>query len=368
MTSKKFCPHCGAPLKPGQLFCMSCGERLEHWLSEDEVEAIRAEGERLEAGQAAGDELSSEPTRIIDAEAVHEASERAREAAEAMGEEHVGDEAPVEGHPSHAQHVSPTPSAEPEQPEHLVTGEGYISENPIHPVVPQGHAYVSRHSGDDWETSDNRKLMKILGIAAIVVVVLLALIMHGCFSASDKVAKPDLTKIGADSDSTAVADSASAGSSDSADSASTESDADKQAKQTVKSLYDKLADLDKQVSAAESTFDSTYLNDKDERQSNSDAASTLADTVNQALQAAQSTTVDSSSKYYATYQQVLQCYQDLSDRMSIVTELWKRDLWYNYPQYYTDNILEPKTENTDDGQTDVKPKVDYQTVYAQIKL
>jgi hypothetical protein len=182
------------------------------------------------------------------------------------------------------------------------------------------------------------------------------------------VAKPDLTKIGADSDSTAVADSASAGSSDSADSASTESDADKQAKQTVKSLYDKLADLDKQVSAAESTFDSTYLNDKDERQSNSDAASTLADTVNQALQAAQSTTVDSSSKYYATYQQVLQCYQDLSDRMSIVTELWKRDLWYNYPQYYTDNILEPKTENTDDGQTDVKPKVDYQTVYAQIKL
>jgi hypothetical protein len=54
--------------------------------------------------------------------------------------------------------------------------------------------------------------------------------------------------------------------------------------------------------------------------------------------------------------------------MSIVTELWKRDLWYNYPQYYTDNILEPKTENTDDGQTDVKPKVDYQTVYAQIKL
>jgi hypothetical protein len=39
----KFCPHCGAPIRPGQIYCIECGTHLDTWSSDDDEKSVPGE-------------------------------------------------------------------------------------------------------------------------------------------------------------------------------------------------------------------------------------------------------------------------------------------------------------------------------------
>lgn len=62
----KFCPKCGAPLKPGQEFCMECGTHLDAWQDDDAIEP--------ELGDAEEAVAEDDPTLVVTEPAKDEAA------------------------------------------------------------------------------------------------------------------------------------------------------------------------------------------------------------------------------------------------------------------------------------------------------
>lgn len=139
-------------------------------------------------------------------------------------------------------------------------------------------------------------------------------------------------------------------------------------RQAVKGLYDELAALDEQVSACEAAYDEHYVADRDTRSGDSETATQLAATIQKAQQQAKRANIESRSDYYNQYQLELTCYQYLIERMGLITQMWARNLKYNYPQKYVERLREIRINAIREGETDVAPKVDYNRTYSEISL
>ncbi len=137
----------------------------------------------------------------------------------------------------------------------------------------------------------------------------------------------------------------------------------------VKALYDKLEDLDREVTSCENAYKNDFTADEETRTKDSDQATELAKTLKDDLKKVNDIDeVEEDSKLYDQYQLVIECYQYLNDRMAIITKAWKTNLQYKHPEKYEDRLSKLISQNIRSGEEDVAPKVDYQKSYQRIGL
>lgn len=372
----RYCPKCGAPLREGQDFCMRCGCDLNEWdqrlagnaTPEDEVEdfsevdlsqaAHRPRHARVEASatEAEGEDPEASPEEWQAEPLTHGA----------------GNESP-DGGPL-AEEVGPTPQARAEQaPEDEPRPKSPAGprSKPTSAPAAQEHADaatrivsplpVTIHDPKLYEEDAPHSRRKLVLFVSVVIVGIVAFLVSFHFHVNVDFFDPQQATVEANSVD---------GSSGQADTEAQKESPYKDVPgyESVKALYEDLEDLDKQVTDCEETFDKDFTTDKATRTQDSKVASTLAKTLAAAQKEAEAVDVAEDSDLYGQYQLVLSCYQNLVDRMEIITTAWDQDLHYNHPESYVEKLRSPITKQIRSGETEVAPKVDYQANYRQIDL
>ncbi len=395
-----YCPNCASPLDDGDERCPSCGIVLAEWLRPElldepddqalqgtaslrrlEVDELAADagapadeggatdGVAEAVGEPTADELPEEGDVLAEGNAPAEDDAPAAGDVPAEGEVPDKDDAPAEGEvPEEDEAVLPL--------DEVLTKEAPLSVR---------YARREEDEPDGWSSDHNLPLGILVGMVVVLLLVLLA--MSRCGNrfvdpyaprmgqqASGQAASPSgdseagspTQEGGSDADG---AQAASSGGSQATASGNPVADGEdeRRLRQTLVERQFELKSLAQKVDASERAFDDGYADRWVERNAHAADANALLEQVKSAYQDLSSQQVEADSSLRGQYLLLLRCHADLVDRMQIVSELWERDLWYDYPQYEQKTILEPRTSKTDaDGR--LAPKADYDEALSQISL
>lgn len=401
-----YCPNCASPLDDGDERCPSCGIVLAEWLrpellDEPDDQALQgtASLRRLEVDELAADagapadeggavdgiaEAVGEPTAD---ELPEEGDVPAEDDAPAAGDVPAGgevpdkDDAPAEGEVPDKDDA-PAEGEVPEEDEAVLPLDEVLTKE-----APLSVRYARREEDepDGWSSDHNLPLGILVGMVVVLLLVLLA--MSRCGNrfvdpyaprmgqqASGQAASPSgdseagspTQEGGSDADGSQAASSGGSQATASGNPVADGED-ERRLRQTLVERQFELKSLAQKVDASERAFDDGYADRWVERNAHAADANALLEQVKSAYQDLSSQQVEADSSLRGQYLLLLRCHADLVDRMQIVSELWERDLWYDYPQYEQKTILEPRTSKTDaDGR--LAPKADYDEALSQISL
>jgi uncharacterized Zn finger protein (UPF0148 family) len=407
----KFCPKCGAPLKPGQEFCMVCGTNLREWEESDDAE-FRPEDLAEEISEEDPTLVSKSPVATGHVEETVEEpdpDDPLNEDAEPEPVEPTDAEAPFEP-------VEPTDAAPAEhretvaerlREEHerdVAEEEARLprhDERPTFDVIDSSHAPMQAPVGtnptesrfqrsDSFWTSDRRVIVGILAATIIITLVSALVTTHG-YNFSDPQAKNVTSRksestTGSDDSSSSSSSKASTKSSSKSSTKSSKSSSKKSSKSTKKkstetlttdekaqkqaiSAYsDKLKSYRSQVDTAISDYKTLYVATRDQREAKRASLKELIQQMQADESANSALAYQESATFYKAWVATDACYKDLVTVAQQVDRYWGIDLGYNYPSYYPQVLLDPITQSTAEGGDIYNTLADYDTNYAQISF
>ena len=358
VMTPQYCPKCGSPLKPGQEFCVVCGARLDSWQdgnSEDvDLDATRViDGEENELGPVS-DELGH--TRSSG-----DGDERAG-AAEAGGTVPTADS----GKTSHEDAAE-----EAATPRH---GDGTFdvidsSKAPIMAPISadptRGNIYRSETDDKAWN-SDKVLVIVAVAIAASLIAVIF-MFMSSCGTGFDDPQQDEVEEVvngvadTSDSSSSDTSDSSASDDSSSSE-ADTETEEQKAQRVAIQEYSDKLADYRSQVDDLVQKYQDEYGEQRTTREADAQEVTDLTTEIQSELDGCSALAYGSDTPYYQQWTATTQCYTDLVTTLQTVSYYWTQDLYYNYPSYYPDRLLDPFVTETESGDI-YNALADYDTNY-----
>lgn len=398
----KFCPKCGAPLKPGQEFCMVCGTNLHEWEDANDSEPIAAdlaEGAPEDGSEPiAADPAEDEPTLV--SEGVVTANPVAAGTVTEPAEDPDPDD-PLD------EDAEPEPANPVASAEHMDTVAEHLrrrharhdadGKRPTFDVIDSSHSPVQAPVGtnptearfqrsDAFWTSDRRVIVGILA-ATIVITLVSALVTSNGYNFSDPQAKnvtshKTESTTGSDDSSSSSKSSSKTGTSSKKSTKSTKKSAkstkkkaednltedEKAQKQAISAYSDKLKGYRSQVDTAISDYKTLYVASRDQREAKRAALKELI----QQMQADQSANgalaYQETTTFYRAWVATNTCYADLVNVAQQVDRYWGIDLGYNYPSYYPQVLQDPINQSTAEGGDIYQTLADYDTNYAQISF
>lgn len=376
----KFCPKCGAPLKPGQEFCMECGTHLDVWQDDDAVEPELADAEEAVA--------EDDPTLVVTGPVKDEA------AGKETHEPESAKDVPAAAH--HLHHDGATEQPAPQD------GASYLPDLPNY-GKPQGFDVIDASSSpmrapvgtnptesrfersDSFWTSDRRVPIAI--IVATAVLVLLIFLASSCGTGfSDPQASKVTPRV--DSGQTSESSTKKDGSSSAKDEKGSSkkdskksskkskkkdpdaglTDEEKAEKKAIKQYSDKLQDYRSKVDAAVSDYKTLYTADRAQRTAKREEVQGLISQLQADLDANNALAYQETAPFYRAWIAVGNCYNDLLTAAQRVDNAWAIDLGFNYPSYYPETLQTPFEQSTSEGGDIYQALADYDSNYTQISF
>lgn len=391
----KFCPKCGAPLKPGQEFCMVCGTNLREWEDANDPEPIAAD--LAEGAPEDGSEPIAADPAEDDPTLVSEGGVTANPVAAGTVTEPAEDPDPDDPLDEDAETEPANPVA---SAEHMDTVAEHLrrrharhdadGKRPTFDVIDSSHSPVQAPVGtnptearfqrsDAFWTSDRRVIVGILA-ATIVITLVSALVTSNGYNFSDPQAKnvtshKTESTTGSDDSSSSSKSSSKTGTSSKKSTKSTKKKAEdnltedeKAQKQAISAYSDKLKGYRSQVDTAISDYKTLYVASRDQREAKRAALKELI----QQMQADQSANgalaYQETTTFYHAWVATNTCYADLVNVAQQVDRYWGIDLGYNYPSYYPQVLQDPINQSTAEGGDIYQTLADYDANYAQISF
>ncbi len=311
MSNPKFCTSCGSPLDPGQKFCNACGAPID-------VDTVAPEdnASALQHDASGVDVFSNGET--------------------------VQMPRSYSGSPSN---TSPMPSVQDS------TVRQYRQADPSDISTPQSTGSGSR-----------KAFIVVIAVLAVVLCVLLGVLLGNVFGGSSQQASSD-----SGSSSQSQAQHSDAMTSDhSSSSQSGSSDAERELYSQLNSYYSKLGSYDSQIASCASAFNSNFLKkDMSTRQAYAKEAESILSQVKSDYSSLQSLNVPSSSTNSSAYNNMVTCYNDCVQRISVICESWTNSLSYSDPTGHDDAICAPLSRDKVGGSN--KYYTDFQQNYPKAK-
>lgn len=144
------------------------------------------------------------------------------------------------------------------------------------------------------------------------------------------------------------------------------SSADRTIYSSLSTCYDHLSSYDQDIADAADDFNANYMStDMSTRNLSAYSANTVYTNVTSEYNYLKGLSVPSTSEYYGTYNNLLTCYYDCQQRISVICEAWDISLSYADPTGHSDEICKPlardRVNNTN------KYYTEFQSVYPNAK-
>ena len=400
MSYPKFCTKCGAPLEEGQNFCSICGAKVvsgnESGSESEQSSEDHSSDLVTDAPEQENDVLKQEAS--ID---VHESScsesDVTDEAAAALASLDL-DDGLEEKHDKN-EHTNPLTDSLEDADELVpsVPSDADIAASktemfsPVQaattdrteefPTVPprndtQVFAPVGKHTSDGFaqayvapadtshRTAGRSVLVTVIIVLSVLLVVLLGVLAFNYFgaNASSGAASAD------DSAQSATVDTAGSDTEQASDTSSSQSiDSDELALyQTLSDYYDALSSYNQAIGQAAEDFNTYYLNkDMQIRSRYSGDVDTVLQELESDYNALLEVQVSSDSQYVESHRNLLTCYSDCVQRLSVISQSWHNSLAYTDPTGYSDEITAPIAADRVNGSN--KYLTEFENTYPKAK-
>ncbi|MEE0705672.1 MAG: zinc-ribbon domain-containing protein [Adlercreutzia sp.] len=327
MSDQKYCVKCGAPLQPGQKFCSTCGAAVE-----TPVVTSSADGP-IDAAATAAFAPSSAPS-------VHPAS--------------------LPQDPAAQLHTPTPPTVTAQMP-------------PVAPSTAVASASTpTQTSSARQKSGTSGVVIAILAVLAVAGIALAVLFGTGVLKVGGNTEtpapEPQTETVQENTPDTQEEQKAESGDAEKGEAASTpnettapeepsatEDPAKEEEDRAEKALYDKLVgyyetlgDYDKEISQAAESFNNNFKKESySVRYDCSEKASRLLSRVQATEDELMRLSVPSSSANEKSYQDMLTCYYDCVNRISVISEAWEISLQYDFPEMWEEEILAPISRDND---------------------
>ena len=136
----------------------------------------------------------------------------------------------------------------------------------------------------------------------------------------------------------------------------------------LNSYYGKLSSYDESVRSCATTFNQDYIKDSYSiRNSDKTQAENLRDEIESMYDEVNDMTVDTSSKNYNSWKDIITLYDDLFNRIDVICDAWDVSCDYSSPEDHKDEIVAPLARDNISGTNDNKYRVDYEQRYEGAK-
>ena len=205
-------------------------------------------------------------------------------------------------------------------------------------------------------------LIVVIVVLAVALIVLIGVLVFNATSSSsqaDDAQQPAQEQVDTTSDQQ-QADPASA------PTTTPTSSADRTIYRSLSTSYDHLSSYDQDIADAADDFNANYMStDMSTRDRSAYNANTVYTNVTSEYNYLKGLSVPSMSEYYGTYNNLLTCYYDCQQRISVICEAWDISLSYADPTGHSDEICKPlardRVNNTN------KYYTEFQSVYPNAK-
>lgn len=336
----RFCTHCGKLLKDDERFCTSCGTPAT-----DDGQASQSQ----EDAQAA--EHAAAPDAAFDTAATTVQSARQPTATQPQ---------PADMAVQSAHQPAPAPQPEVGTTQQWATPAGSAPQQPIPTAAQQAGAPTAPKS--------NNALL--IGIIAILVVVIIALVVFFMIKPFDKGVDDtkgttiEKVKIDHDDDDVSVKGDPNKLDDDDDDAHDAATISEQNVYDQLSSYYSRLSNLDQQVRDCATTFNTYYLkDDRSSRQSASDTAEALEDQISDLKDEVEDLDVPIDSQNYSSWKDIITLYDDLENRIDVICDAWEISLEYSSPANHKDEIVAPLARDNVAGTNDNKYRLDFEDRY-----
>lgn len=336
----RFCTHCGKLLKDDERFCTSCGTPAT-----DDGQAVQAQ----EGAQPA--EHAAAPDAVFDAAAT------AVQPAQPTATQPQQADVTVQS----AHQPAPAPQPEVSATQQWATPASTAPQQPIPTAAPQ--------AGVPTAPKNNNALL--IGIIAVLVVVIIALVVFFTIKPFDKGADDskgttiEKVKIDHDDDDdVSVKGDPNKLDDDDDDAEDDDTASEQNIYDQLSSYYNRLSNLDQQVRDCATTFNTYYLkDDRSSRQSASDTAEALEDQISDLKDEVEDLDVPVDSQNYSSWRDIITLYDDLENRIDVICDAWEISLEYSSPANHKDEIVAPLARDNVAGTNDNKYRLDFEDRY-----
>lgn len=337
----RFCTHCGKLLKGGERFCTNCGTPVT-----DDGQASQSQEDAQAAEHAAASDAASDAAFDTAATTVQPAQQPTATQSQ---------QADMTVQSAHQPAPAPQPEAGATQ--QWATPADSAPQQPIPTAAPQAGAPAA--------PKNNNALL--IGIIAVLVVVIFALVMFIMIKPFDKGADDikgttiEKVKIDHNDDDVSVkGDPNKLDDDDEEDEAGGEQSIYDQ----LSSYYSRLSDLDQQIRDCATTFNTYYLkDDRSSRQSASDTAEALEDQIGALKDEVEDLDVPVDSQNYSSWKDIIALYDDLENRIDVICDAWEISLEYSSPANHKNEIVAPLARDNVAGTNDNKYRLDFEDRY-----
>ncbi|MFR8768701.1 MAG: zinc-ribbon domain-containing protein [Collinsella sp.] len=305
----RFCTHCGKLLKDDERFCTSCGTPV------------------TDDGQTSQSQEDAQADVTVQS----------------------------------AHQPAPAPQPEAGATQQWATPAGSAPQQPIPTAAPQAVAPAARKN-------NNALFIGIIAVLVVVIIALVALFMIGPFNKNADDSKGttiEKVKIDHDDDDVSVkGDPNKLDDDDDDDAHDAATISEQNVYDQLSSYYSRLSDLDQQVRDCATTFNTYYLkDDRDSRQSASDAAEALEDQIGDLKDEVEDLDVPIDSQNYGSWKDIITLYDDLENRIDVICDAWEISLEYSSPANHKDEIVAPLARDNVAGTNDNKYRLDFEDRY-----
>lgn len=336
----RFCTHCGKLLKGGERFCTNCGTPVT-----DDGQASQSQEDAQAADHAAASDAA------FDTAATSVQSAQQPTATQSQ-------QADVTVQSTHQPAPAPQPEADATQ---QWAAANAAAQQPIPTAAPQ--------AGAPTAPKNNNALF--IGIIAVLVVVIFALVMFFMIKPFDKGADDTkgttIEKVKIDHDDDGVSVKGDPNKLDD-DDEEDEAGGEQSIYDQLSSYYSRLSDLNQQVRDCATTFNTYYLkDDRSSRQSASDTAEALEDQIGALKDEVEDLDVPVDSQNYSSWKDIIALYDDLENRIDVICDAWEISLEYSSPANHKDEIVAPLARDNVAGTNDNKYRLDFEDRYPGAK-
>lgn len=340
----RFCTHCGKLLTDDERFCTNCGTPAT-----DDGQASQSQEDAQAAEHAAASDAAFDTATTTVQSAQQPTATQSQQADVTVQSTHQ---------------PAPAPQPEADATQQWATPAGSAPQQPIPTAAPQAGAPAA--------SKNNNALL--IGIIAVLVVVIIALVAFFMIKPFDKGADDikgttiEKVKIVHNDDDASVKGDPNKLDDDDDDANDDDAIGEQNIYDQLSSYYSRLSDLDQQVRACATTFNTYYLkDDRSSRQSASDTAEALEDQIGALKDEVEDLDVPVDSQNYSSWKDIIALYDDLENRIDIICDAWEISLEYSSPANHKDEIVAPLARDNVAGTNDNKYRLDFEDRYPGAK-